>query len=370
MSRFIAVFLCFFAMLPPLAQAHKLSDSYLTLNDGNSGPALRWDIALRDLHEVMSLDTDGDRQVTWQEVLDSQQSIQTIAAGGLLISRAGVDCQLSEPSLNFTRHSDGGYAVLDYQVHCPAGDEPLHIDYRLFADAIPQHHGVLSDQREDFDGTPQILSPEKPTLVLSPDSKPAVFLPFFWQGIVHIAIGLDHIVFVLTLLVAATVSRPFREKSRSKGRVLKEVMILLTAFTVAHSITLALSVSGLVALPSRWVESAIAATVAIVALNNLWPIFPERYRVGLTFVFGLIHGFGFAGVMRALPITQGELALSLAGFNIGVELGQIALVILALPLLLWGRIPLALRRTAGLGGSAAAVVIGTVLFTERIVGAA
>lgn len=357
-------------LLPGLAFAHKQSDSYLTLSGSDARPTLRWDIALRDINAVMPLDTDGDREIRWQEVLEANADIARLAASGLTLSRDGQACQLNAPSLAFTRHSDGGYAVLGYEPACPAGAAPLQVDYRLFAESNPQHHGVLSDQREGFAGTPQILSPQNPSRVLDVGDSPSVFLPFVWQGLVHIAIGLDHIVFVLTLLVAATVARPFRSRARPTTPILKEVLLLLTAFTVAHSVTLALSVTGLVSLPSRWVESAIAATVVIVALNNIWPLFPQRYRLWLTFAFGLIHGFGFAGVMSALPLTQGELALSLAGFNIGVELGQILLVLLALPLLLWGRIPLPLRRATGLGGSAVAVWIGTVWFAERVLGVA
>ena len=355
-------------LLPGLALAHKQSDSYLTLPGTASDPSLRWDIALRDINAVMPLDTDGDRQVRWQEVLEAKADIAQLAASGLTLSRGGQTCQLNTPSLAFTSHSDGGYVVLDYQPACLVDAAPLQLEYRLFSDTNPQHHGVLSDQREGFAGTPQILSQENPSRVLTINDSPSVFLPFVWQGLVHIAIGLDHIVFVLTLLVAATVARPFRSQSRLTAPILKDVFLLLTAFTLAHSVTLALSVTGLVSLPSRWVESAIAATVVVVALNNIWPIFPERYRLWLTLAFGLIHGFGFAGVMSALPLMQGELALSLAGFNVGVELGQILLVLLALPLLLWGRIPLALRRATGLGGSAVAVWIGTVWLAERMLG--
>jgi hypothetical protein len=110
-----------------------------------------------------------------------------------------------------------------------------------------------------------------------------------------------------------------------------EVLKVVTAFTVAHSITLTLAVLGLVSLPSRLVESVIAASVMLAALNNLRGTVARRRWV-MAFAFGLVHGFGFASVLADLGLPQGALALALAGFNIGVELGQLAIVAAFLPL--------------------------------------
>src|SRR4030095_6644743 len=96
-----------------------------------------------------------------------------------------------------------------------------------------------------------------------------------------------------------------------------------TAFTVAHSITLTLAALGIVALPSRWVESAIALSAVLAALNNIFPIV-ERGRWIAAFAFGLLHGFGFAGALQDLGLPAGSLALSLAGFNLGVEVGALS----------------------------------------------
>ena len=109
-----------------------------------------------------------------------------------------------------------------------------------------------------------------------------------------------------------------------------EVCKIITAFTLAHSITLSLAVLGIVNLPSRWVESVIAASVLLVALHNLYPVIQARLWI-VTFVFGLIHGLGFASVLLDLEIPGTSLLLALAGFNLGVETGQIAIVGILLP---------------------------------------
>ncbi|MCB1770705.1 MAG: HupE/UreJ family protein, partial [Candidatus Competibacteraceae bacterium] len=113
--------------------------------------------------------------------------------------------------------------------------------------------------------------------------------------------------------------------------VLLETVAIVTAFTVAHSLTLTLAVLGVVNLPSRWVETMIAFTIVLAALNNLFPLVTTR-RWSLAFGLGLIHGFGFASALRDLGLPSDALALALAGFNLGVETGQLAIVALMLPL--------------------------------------
>ncbi len=156
----------------------------------------------------------------------------------------------------------------------------------------------------------------------------------------HIWIGFDHILFLLSLLLPAVlIWRASRWQAVETFRAaFVDVFRIVTSFTVAHSITLSLATLGFVSLPSRWVESAIAASVVLAALNNLWPLFHGR-RWMVAFGFGLIHGFGFASVLVDLGLPRETLVLALVGFNLGVEAGQLAIVALFLPL------AFALRRT-------------------------
>jgi hypothetical protein len=179
---------------------------------------------------------------------------------------------------------------------------------------------------------------------------------FVDEGIWHILKGYDHILFLLTLLLPAVVLyRDGQWQPRESLRqALLDILKVVTAFTVAHSVTLTLAVNGLVNLPSRWVESGIALTVLLGALNNLFPIVRER-RWAVAFAFGLIHGLGFASVLADLGLHGWNLALALIGFNAGVEVGQLAIVLVFIPVAYTLRETRFYRRAFMPGG---AIVIG------------
>ena len=139
---------------------------------------------------------------------------------------------------------------------------------------------------------------------------------FVVMGIEHILTGYDHMLFLLSLLMV--------------GATLPQLLKTVTAFTVAHSITLSLAVFGLVDLPSRWVESTIALSITYVAAQNVWrgrAALGSRWLV--TFGFGLVHGLGFASALTELHLPRANLAASLVGFNLGVEIGQVSVILLA-----------------------------------------
>ncbi len=141
---------------------------------------------------------------------------------------------------------------------------------------------------------------------------------FIWLGVQHIALGYDHLAFLLGLLVATA--------------SLRSLVKVITSFTIAHSITLALATFNVVILPTRLTESMIALSIVYVAAENLIRNRAiERYRI--TFLFGLVHGFGFSNVLREMQLPRGHLALSLFSFNLGVEIGQLIFVLLLFPLI-------------------------------------
>ena len=158
---------------------------------------------------------------------------------------------------------------------------------------------------------------------------PSSFFGFVREGVHHILIGYDHILFLLSLAAARRVD-PQRGDRSAHGRhphalacprtdlrlAMTNVLKVVTAFTVAHSITLALSVLNIVNPPSRWVESIIAASVVLAALNNIWPLISEA-RWKLTFVFGLVHGFGFASALKDAGLAKGALVGAAGGFQRG-----------------------------------------------------
>ncbi|MBW4698794.1 MAG: HupE/UreJ family protein [Aphanocapsa lilacina HA4352-LM1] len=351
------------------AFAHKPSDSYLNLKLADERVEGQWDIALRDLDYAIGLDGDDDGAITWGEVRSRQAQIADYALARLKLAADGNSCPPNLHALLIDRHSDGAYAVLRFAADCGRPPVALSVDYNLFFDLDPQHRGLLQLQAED--GGPvrtAILGPDSRSQRLEVRSAPWVqFFDFVREGVWHIWIGFDHILFLLTLLLPALfVRKDGRWKTLGEFReVFLNVVKVVTAFTVAHSITLGLAALGVVELPSRWVESAIAASVILAALNNLFPIVENR-RWAIAFGFGLIHGFGFASVMADLGLAKENLVLSLLGFNLGVEVGQLAIVAVFLPIAFWLRDSWFYRRVVFTGGSVAVAGIAAVWLAERL----
>lgn len=355
-------------MLALPAQAHKPSDSYLSLKAEGQQLSGQWDIALRDLDFAIGLDQDGNGELTWDEVRARHPAIAAYALARLKVANAGQACPLKVTGHLLDNHSDGAYAVLRLQASCGAALDALAIDYGLLFDVDPQHKGLLRLERGG----------QSSSAIFTPDSRRQTFsqgagggwrqfADYVRHGVWHIWIGFDHILFLLSLLMPAVLV--WRERSWTGAANFRdaaiEVLKVVTAFTLAHSITLTLAALEAVTLPSRLVESAIAASVAVAALNNVWPWFTRR-RAAVAFGFGLIHGFGFASVLADLGLPKQSLLLSLLGFNVGVELGQIAIVALFLPLAYWVRHTAAYRKVIVLGGSCLITVLALGWVTERV----
>ncbi|CAN7224092.1 HupE/UreJ family protein [Massilia sp. LjRoot122] len=353
----------------PAASAHKASDSYLNLAVDGARIEGRWDIALRDLELAVGLDADGDGQLTWDEVRARHGAIEAYALSRLTLSSDGAACPLTVTQQLVDSHTDGAYTVLVLRGACAAPVDTLAVGYTLLAELDPQHRGLLALRKAGAGATSTaILGPDNPQqqLRLAEPAHWRQFADYVKQGVWHIWIGFDHILFLLSLLLPAVLlyrdqQWVGREGFRSAGM---DVVRVVTAFTLAHSLTLSLAALGVLALPSRLVESAIAASVIVAALNNLRPLY-QRGRVLFAFGFGLLHGFGFASVLAELGLPQSALLLSLVGFNVGVELGQLAIVAIFLPLAWWLRKGFFYRRVVMLGGSAAIALVAAVWLLER-----
>ncbi len=367
MKRIWCLFCLLLAVALPLpAAAHKPSDSYLTVQAAAGTAPLqgRWDIALRDLDYAIGLDADGDGRITWDELRRRHADIAAYAMARLRIARGGQPCRLSPGSQMVDSHTDGAYTVLPFTAACPAAGA-LEFDYRLFADLDPQHKGLVSVEEGGAART-LVLGSGQPHARLQAGAAQG-FLDFVRHGIWHIWIGYDHILFLLSLLLPAVLvwgERGWQAVAAPRAAWL-DVLRIVTAFTLAHSITLSLAALGVVALPSRWVESAIALSVLLAALNNLRPL-THRRRWIAAFGFGLIHGFGFASVLGDLGLQKGALAASLVGFNLGVEIGQLAIVAAFLPLAWLVRRSWFYRRVMMLGGSCLIMLVAAVWLGERV----
>ena len=350
------------------AHAHKPSDSYLALTVAEDKISGQWDIALRDLDFAIGLDADGNGEITWGEVRVKHAEIAAYALARLAVRSDGAPCTIESGAQLIDDHTDGAYTVLPLTLRCPGAPAQLTIDYTLFADLDPQHRGLLNLQALGLTRA-AVLGPQAQTQTfeLKSVSRWSQFIDYGREGVWHIWIGFDHILFLLALLLPAVlIWRGARWQPVETFReAFMGVFKIVTAFTVAHSITLSLATLGFVSLPSRWVESAIAASVVLAALNNVWPVFHGR-RWTVAFTFGLIHGFGFASVLADLGLPREALALALVGFNLGVEGGQLAIVAVFLPLAFALRRSTFYRRAVMIGGSLLIATLAGIWLVERV----
>lgn len=317
-------------LLATSTQAHQASEAYLSYRVEGADVEQRLDIALRDLDRDLGLDADGDGNLSWGEVRQRWPDIERLADGAVRFTAEGRPCdRLGETLPQLDTHSDGTHAVLVSRWRCGATVDELVIDYRLFAATDVGHRGLA--RLVGSAGVPLVLAPGAGPQRLSARHSGAV--AFVAEGMAHIASGLDHVLFLVTLLLVAVWQRHgpgWAPRIQARAAV-AETLKLVTAFTLAHSVTLGLAASGALNPPSRWVESLIALTVLLAALDNLRPFIPGP-RWAMVGLFGLVHGIGFAGPLKDLGLGGRELILPLLGFNAGVELGQLAVVALLLPL--------------------------------------
>jgi len=359
------------------AHAHKQSDSYLTLTVPPDGTVIhgQWDIALRDLDFAIGLDANHDGAITWRELRDARAKVAAYALARLSLEAIGRGdrsaCPAALGELLVDRHVDGAYAVLRFSADCGLRPVELNVRYSLLFDIDPTHRGLL-DLVSNGRGQAEVLSRDAPAVTLNataPD-RWQQFRAFVAEGIWHILKGYDHILFLLTLLFPAVVRHGSRgwEARESLRDSAFDVLKVVTAFTLAHSLTLSLAVLGVVHLPARAVECGIAATVLLGALNNLKPVIVQR-RWAVAFAFGLVHGFGFAAILADLGLNGTNLALSLVGFNLGVEISQLAIVVGVLPLAFGVRRTYAYRRAFMPAGAVAIGVVATCWLLARLTSA-
>jgi hypothetical protein len=290
-----------------------------------AGRNVRWTFQLADADLAPALGLGEKQTVDRATAQANEKRLLDYLAARVKVENGGSACEPEPHGVTFEQRGAGWFALAVIDFACKRTVADLTIQYDLFFDGDPRHQGFASVKLPAEDASQHVFRADKRTLSLS---RPATLLDhvrdYLLLGIEHIFTGYDHLAFLFGLLVVAGFRRP-REGLRC-------VIGVVTAFTVAHSITLVCSGLDLLRLPSRIVEPAIALSILWVAIENLLVEKPKR-RWLLTFGFGLIHGFGFASVLREIGLPPRGLVLSLLSFNVGVELGQLAVVALVAPAL-------------------------------------
>lgn len=319
--------------LPATAPAHQPSDSYLTLDVTQRPVTLQWDIALRDLDYLLGMDHNGDGALTWGEVRAQHPAIAAAARAHLQLTARGRPCPWVVEDQRLAKHSAGAYARVQARIACAA--PPDRLAYSLLFDTDPTHRGILRVITNAGEQA-AVLAPHRATwsAAVGQASSAQTFAGFWVEGVWHIWLGLDHVLFLLTLLLSTSLLRsdPLSASPLGGGAVLRRTCAIVTGFTLGHSATLGLAAFGVLQLPATLVEPAIAATLVLAAVNNLYRILPGPTWL-IAGVLGLFHGLGFAAVLDAIGLPLEARLTALLGFNLGVESGQLAIVLIALPLI-------------------------------------
>ena len=351
--------------LAAASSAHVTSTSYLSVELGGGRLHAEWEIAVRDIETVLrTAGFPGDTPIPIEALSEYARPRLVLRVDGRELRDVTVQSSLSA--------RDGvPYCVLDVDAPAPGAPGEMEIDYRLFLlDDDPKHRALFSVTAAGATQTGVIERGQHVRqLRLRETSLRRAFSEFADEGVWHIWTGYDHIAFLLALLLPSVLRRDGRgwAAAESGRRVIVEVMRVVTAFTVAHSITLALATLRIVELPGSIVEPAIAASVLWAAVENLRPAaWIGGWRAA--FAFGLLHGFGFAGALRELPLTAGHLGWGLLAFNLGVELGQLAIVAAFVPVAFLLRERVWYERVVLRLGSAAIAALAVVWLGQRLTG--
>jgi hypothetical protein len=334
------------------AGAHEISRSTSRIVVTGRSATVVFTIGALDFHAGPAIDSDGDGRASPDEVDAAIGPVFAVVKQHFRLTAAGA--APSAVLLERYARVDGTMLRLDLQYAFDASIGPIAITSTLDAVTQPDHRHLASVVRG---GTTEqaVLDASRPEATFggAPGTSLVTVRRFLTLGMEHIVTGYDHLAFLGAVLVGAT--------------TLIEVVKIVTAFTVAHSVTLGLATVGLVALPARLIETLIALSIAWVAAENLLAErVARRWRV--TFLFGLVHGFGFSNVLRELALPPATLALSLFAFNLGVEVGQVGFVALAFPLVTVA-MRSAWRTPLALASSSLVLCLGVYWFVQRLLAA-
>lgn len=337
--------------LPFAAAAHEAGTVEISIDAALERSRVELD--LQDLDFVVGLSERPGASLRKADVQSGRTAILRYVAERFAIRECAIE---TEQGLIGVRDSDPPRLVVDLPMSCAVGTDRLHVGSRLL-DEFEHYRTVIRHGAAGAERL-QVLSGDEDVILLNTGNRAAGFGSFVAEGVHHILLGLDHLVFLLLLVLPVAMAPLGR-------RQLWAVTGLVTAFTAAHSLTLVLSTWGHLSLPAAPVEVIIAGSILLVALANLLGKV-EQLAWPLAFSFGLIHGFGFAGAFRELAVGSSAHWSDLLAFNLGVEVGQLAVVAIALGLFQVLRQHSAMRVLVVPGSSVLAAGLSVFWIVERL----
>lgn len=339
------------------ASAHLGSRKYLRVEVGDRLVTIEAEIEAIDASMELGLGEEVDR-----EALSARTAaIQLWLREGIVVVAGDEECASDVGEFEWVDRDDVAFMRTDLSFRCGEG-RPLALrDDTVFADD-PQHEALVYIAFESGEDA-EVLRRGRQTMDLAPAGAGKIAGVFLWEGVLHFAFGYDHVLFLLSLLLAAG----FVSRKDGFRKALKDVAILITAFTLGHSVTLIAAALQVVVLPIQPVEVTIAASIVVVAMLNVWR--PEQ-RGPLPYLavgFGLIHGFGFSSVLAELGLPGSHAVLALVCFNVGIEVAQLTFAAVVLPLLVWAAKQKGYRAFVR-GASVLIALLAVFWVVERVIG--
>ena len=346
--------------LPSIAAAHMGSTKSLEVTPTETGARVEARIEATDAALALGL----GRGLEHDEVVRHEGLLQAWLTRGITMQSNAGPCEPA-PSSVVLEPGDGARVVATLDMRCPSVASLSLQDDTLFDDD-PEHEVFVTVHGERGTSSHVLRAHKRAVVIDTTPSAATTAKSFVGEGAVHLVTGYDHLLFLLSLILIGALTAK-RDGLRSAAA---DTGLLVTAFTLGHSVSLCSAALGWVALPIDWVEAAIAASIVLVAgLNLVRPEAPSqralRTRNALAAAFGLVHGFGFSSVLADVGLPHSHRLLALLSFNVGIELAQIACVLaLLVPLAAWAR-RASYPRYGVQAGSLAIAAFGCVWLVER-----
>jgi len=320
-----------------MASAHEYSASYTNIEISEETTELVFKIDSTSLIElIVDLDANTNGKIDDEEMKEEEHHLEDIVTDFVAIDKNNE--QMAEELISINRVEVDNTEFIEFTFAYPGfvpGDTFTLLDGFYVDDKKTNYINLVSASYFGETSNTVIQGAERAWTILVTETQQvqgeentsdrpvnsdgnSSWFAFFKLGALHILTGYDHLLFLFALLL--------------RKQTLKQYIAIVTAFTIAHSITISLSVLDIISLPSLFVEVMIALSIIYVALENIFRK-EVKYRWGLTFAFGLIHGLGFASILKEMNLESSQLLKALFNFNVGIEVVQILLVLAVLPLL-------------------------------------
>ncbi len=344
----------------PMARAHRGSATYLVVEPTEDGARVTAQLEIVDAAMELGLGEGAEETA----VLADEERLRGWITSGITLEGAGGPCVATAGPITHAASEDAPRLSVELAYVCPSPATGLVLHDATIFGSDAQHESFVRERFGSGEETRVLRVGRQDAPIGEPISLAALLGQFLWEGVMHLLTGYDHLLFLLSLLLTAG------ELAKKHGhrQALRDVGLVVTAFTLGHSITLVAAALGVIVLPARLVESVIAGSIVVVAVLNIVRPESRRYMPYVALCFGLVHGFGFSSVLADLGLPSRARVLCLLSFNVGIELAQLGCVAIAIGPLAWLATKPGYRQWVVRGGSTVIAALATFWMIERALG--